>query len=254
MGTRIAMLEPMLRRSCALALPILVALAVGCAAEDEGPATQEGNITSGEAAPGLPEAVLLEVAADGMSGDCTGAVVSPHVVLTAGHCIDNFTQWTAIAPYAGGQAASSTRAIVYDYDAGTDAHPGVHDLGLVLLDAPIELEAYPTLASEDHVGRDAQFVGRVQEDGEASDTELFISPPSELKDGAAVGWPFTYMTKSYAQPGDSGGPVVLTDDLHTIVGVDSGGNGEVEISTRVHLLHDWITEQIDLHESASATP
>ena len=67
-----------------------------------------------------------------------------------------------------------------------------------------------------------------------------------------MGWPFTFATSQYTEEGDSGGPVVLASDDDHIVGVDSGGNREldIELFARVDLVSDWIAERIEASNNA----
>jgi hypothetical protein len=86
---------------------------------------------------------------------CTGTLISPTVVLTAGHC----TFGTASAEVWFTETAPSTTDVLSgDYTRGTTGEtythpdyddfatfPNTSDVGIVVLDEPVPLETYPSL-------------------------------------------------------------------------------------------------------------
>ena len=107
--------SPCLRHFAVVGLALLSLPSQGCA--DEGPTAdaQSADIVAGETAEGYPEAVLVTMRDGwGVIGHCSGTLVAPTVVMTAGHCVDGASSWMIVAPYAGGQWKRATRAQVYD--------------------------------------------------------------------------------------------------------------------------------------------
>ena len=199
------------------------------------------NIVGGTRASDHPEAVLVDMG----GAACSGSVIAPRVVLTAGHCVDGESSWSITAPYAGGQRAKSHHAEAFDWKGvGGDAvDPSKHDLGLVILDTAITLTSYPSL-QKTAIADGSQIVniGRIQ-DGSFSTTDLFISKPLTAKGASGDGFPFDYITNEVIQPGDSGGPVESAG-THTIVAVNSGAGGGTQVLARVDLVYDWIQTTI----------
>src|SRR4051812_42746757 len=63
-------------------------------------------IVNGSPASAYTEAALVN--APGFI--CSGAVIAPRIVLTAGHCVVDASTWTVVTPYAGNQSAKGSKA------------------------------------------------------------------------------------------------------------------------------------------------
>jgi Trypsin len=218
-------------------------------------------IVEGQPASTYPEAVLVAMSQHGfVTGSCSGTLVAPRVVLTAGHCVASFTAWDVQAPFAN-QSATSSTAETFDWTAsGTESvTANQHDVGLVYLDTPINLAAYPTLADAAVAdGSTIVNIGRLQ-NGVASGS-LYLSKPLAVSNAANAGYPFDYLSNRVIELGDSGGPVELVGATpHTIVAVNSGVTGGTELLARVDLLSSWIQDRIAAHggngpQQAPASP
>jgi hypothetical protein len=203
-------------------------------------------IKGGSLATDYPESVLLLMKVGGAAKSlCSGSMLAPNIVLTAGHCVHGFDSWTVTAPFANGQTSSSSNAVTYDWNSdGDNVDPNSHDVALVILDTPINLASYPTVAASELAdGSKVVNVGRIN-NGQLSNTALYRSKPLAVKSAVSAGYPFDYMADEVIEHGDSGGPVFIPGS-HTIVAVNSGGGGGTEILARVDLLHDWIVQKID---------
>lgn len=251
----------MLDRSLAIATSLSLLFFAACAPTDleseESDLTEEADerddaIIGGKAATAYPEAVLVDMANGGqVTSICSGALIAPKVVLTAGHCVHGYDGWSVKAPFAGNQQAFATGAATYDWNNdGQYVDPNQHDVGLVFLDQPIQLASYPTLATQRVAWNSkVQNIGRI-DNGKASYSKLFIGPAVAVKNGTNYGFPLSYATAETIQSGDSGGPVVVPG-THKIVAVNSGAGGGTQVLARVDLLSSWIQQQVAAHGAAT---
>ncbi|MBX3230588.1 MAG: trypsin-like serine protease [Labilithrix sp.] len=216
----------------ALLTPFALFALVGCVADASEPASDAQEIIGGQLARDYPEAVLV----DSDRGACSGTVIAPRVVLTAGHCVTSATRWTVTAPYAGGQRARSTKAWTKYTGAGV-INPRAIDVAALTLDSPIELDVYPTIATEmARPNTKVRNVGRVR-NGVVSNTALFIGREVTLERGVLYGYPNSYVADQVAENGDSGGPVYeKRPGTRKIVAVNSGGANGIEVLGRVDLV------------------
>jgi Trypsin len=233
------------------AVGAMLCMPSGCAVE----ATSSGElaedttaviepIIGGTETTAYPEAALLSMrSAAGASYACSAVLIAPSVVLTAGHCVDGMVSWSVSVSGAHGSAASATRGETFDWheNGAATVNPSHHDIGLVYLDRPIQIPAFPVLATA-AVSDKTQVVdlGRIDN---AMLTNSFYKAPVTVSDAAPIGYPFDYYGVDVIEHGDSGGPVFLPS-THTIVAVNSGAGTGVEVLARVDLLSAWIAQRI----------
>jgi V8-like Glu-specific endopeptidase len=251
-------LRMLLRLSMSMSLCALAACTV--ARGDTDAQDDDENISHPTKAPiigattatAYPEAALIDMWSSGSSYPnyiCSGAVIAPQVVLTAGHCVKGSVKWKVTTPFAGKQTVTTTSSATYDWDgsSGESVNPNQHDVGLIFLSTPITLSAYPTVASTSQLGKNIRNIGRIQ-DGTASSTALFYGASVKTLDGANVGYKYDYYTNDIIQPGDSGGPdVVDGSSPHLIAAVNSGAGGSTQVLARVDLVYSWIDAQVKAH-------
>jgi Trypsin len=211
---------------------LLCAAPSGCADEGESapPSSSSDDIVGATTSAGFPEVVLVDMdLAAGGQAICSGTVVAPRVVLTAGHCVEGVARWRVTAPNAGGQTASSSRGIT-DYVSIVVGKPNFDaiDVGLLVLDSPISLPFYPTLASSPVPdGTKVKVFGR-KFDGNTSSRQVSSSPlPLAVENTAPGGIPFDYgvefpggFSLGLIEGGDSGGGGFV-DGTHHLVSVNS---------------------------------
>src|SRR4051812_42649143 len=179
----------LLGRAIALAVCVgATACSAGTGSGLEATGAREDAIIGGTPATTYPEAALVSLNSYGqLSGYCSGSVIAPKVVLSAGHCVYQVDSWDITAPYGGG-SASATSGATYDWaDESGSVNPDMHDVGLIFLDTPIVLDSYPTLASSPlSDGTNIVNIGRIQ-DGQLSESDLFVSSPLPVYEGASQG-------------------------------------------------------------------
>ncbi|HVY46456.1 MAG TPA: trypsin-like serine protease, partial [Minicystis sp.] len=236
----------------ALAAPMFAA---GCAAPPGDPepvANGSEPIVNGTSASAYPEAVLVDLYQGGqLYGYCSGSLIAPQVVLTAGHCVYQFNSWHIKAPYVS-QTATASSGATYDWTAtGESVDPNMHDIGLIFLNTPITLNAYPDIPSSPvSSGSQVVNIGRIR-NGQVSMSGLYVSTPITVHSGSQYGYPYDYEAQDVIESGDSGGPDEIPG-THTIVSVNSGG-GQDEVLARTDLLYDWIEQQIQAHGGSGSS-
>ncbi|MBM4377277.1 MAG: trypsin-like serine protease [Deltaproteobacteria bacterium] len=252
-------LRPLLATLALLALPSACALRVtddsSYLEEDRGALPPSAPIINGTPATAYPEAVLVNGwRSDGSGWSCSGSMIAPRVVLTAGHCIVGIASAEVVAPNAGKQKAYAESFLTYDWTTTSKyIVADQHDVALIVTSTPIVLGSYPILASKPvSQGTKAINVGRVR-NGNVSSSQLYVGAPISLNYGGAWGYPYAYASAEIIQSGDSGGPDFLVGaPVHTIVAVNSGGGGGFQLLARVDLVYDWI--QARLAEVAVPAP
>jgi hypothetical protein len=239
--------------------------------EGEPVGASSASIINGTTASAYPEAALVDMSQSGslLGGYCSGSLIAPQVVLTAGHCVKGEMSsmgtllpdtWKITLPYNGNQKFTSTSAATYDWavsDGTVD--PTQHDIGLIFLSsaATVTPAQCPSLATAP-IGAGMQVVniGRIQ-DGNLSKSDLFVGAAVNVSDSTQ--YMYDYESQDIIEQGDSGGPDEVPGTTpHLIVAVNSGagstGATSTQVLARIDLLNAWIEQQIMAHGGPCAAP
>lgn len=236
----------------------------GCADGLESPgAMATMPIIGGNADPGSPAVVMLSTA----SATCSGTLIGPHTVLTAGHCVadsiaaddhtgvvefgsgggDGFTDWRVTAQFALHRYYSSALS---------------HDLALVRLSEPaptgidpvgVNLEPLP----DSFVGTTVRVVGFGVTDAETQ-TGLGTKRTITVEVAAMGSHHLEYGSPGHnICNGDSGGPTLLNDfpNGEIVVAVSSwvwARCDDASVVTRTDAEADWLIEVFDAFDGPCA--
>lgn len=172
---------------------------------------------------GIGYAVKIDQAmSDGKRLICSGAFISPHVILTAAHCTRNYDYGATITPttdtvirYGAGFATS--QKIAGDEKVGW-RELGSTDIGLYRVPQAVSLPVIPKLyrscATANLVGGRVVVYGRMNNGNQAPTAEYYKSPERTVRAVAnGVGANGNYLQiDPTTDAGDSGGPWVYGQD------------------------------------------
>jgi hypothetical protein len=275
---------------CGIAIP-------ASAAASRGPAPAHASVIGGHAASiaELPSLAFIQAVEPGIGVfACTGTVVAPKVVLTAGHCVEDVESGaiTAASGYAvatGIANLSGVKRTDVSQVAQAVVYPGFEptklrgDAGLLVLTAPVTAPALPLASAADSgllaAGTPISISGWGLTDPKAKEA------PDQLQTGSSVIQSSEYCSRqtvkyypfySPAQQlcaidtpshmvsgcfGDSGGPAMALhpDGSPVEVGiVSTGGPGcnrsLPNVFTRVDQISPWVASWIDAVEHGGPVP
>ncbi len=247
------------RPTCRVSMGLLLAAFIGCGpgedAAERRPGVTTQPIMNGTFDPGDPATVLI----GGGGGWSTGALVSPRVILTCGHCVDPQGEPRSFVYFGSSYLDGGTIVMVErsyphpQYVSG--AYPNI-DLGIVVLKTAVPPEVKPlgiqtTALDGGVVGDPLRIVG-------FGATSPAMAEFSKMQ----VTVPITGIDENYLLvgpaicAGDSGGPGLLDAgqgreviagvvSWHTVNGAGCGGSGGL---ARVDTQARWIQAQIDAAE------
>jgi hypothetical protein len=172
-----------------------------------------------------PEVVyVLMKATDDWTWFCTGTLVSARVVVTAAHCLSEaqFVSWEVFAPTLAAKPRVKAKSVhMFDADYKDVTHP---DLGIVVLDAGIELARYAELTdvtARVDGGEDATASAIVRT-AEQPEAPLRKTSPMKLTSTVRYGYLHGFGVPLFSHGGDSGAGLFLVSNgqmTHLLVAV-----------------------------------
>jgi hypothetical protein len=203
----------------------VASVACGQVAPEEGvtPVAQEIQGGTLMGADGIGFAVKIDqTMSDGKRLICSGAFITPHVVLTAAHCTRNYDYGSVITPTTDtviryGASFADSQKIAGDEKVGW-RELGSTDIGLFRVAQDVTLPAIPKLYRScdtvNMVGQRVIAYGRMKDGNQAPTPEYYMSPERTVRAVAnGVGANGNYLQiDPTTDPGDSGGPWVYGGD------------------------------------------
>lgn len=174
-------------------------------------------------------------------GSCSGTLLSAGVVVTSGHCV--IASGGAVVTTGDGQTAFGLQFwSTWENFQSSWSHPLHSDIAVILLDRPLFVSAYPSLASS--LAEDGQSLSRIRRvDSTSVQPGNFEQVTAPVHLGTAVGFPLAYTMDSAGFEGgtDTGGALIdpSTNTLYGVVSSRGLTSGEVYIS-RIEYLSGWV--------------
>jgi hypothetical protein len=205
---------------------ILLALsAEGCGS----PAAPDVDTTSQAITSGAPDstdssAVFIVAKAGGVTGGCSGVVVSPHVVLTAGHCsISDVTYSIFLGsnyndPAAHALGDNYVNVTEHHAHPKYDASSNLNDIGVLITDAPLPRPSAVlnrTRLAYGDVGRPIRIVGFGQTSGGSKTMGQRMEGQTTIADLDATTLTVTGLPNICLY--DSGGPTFMSQNGQDVV-------------------------------------
>jgi secreted trypsin-like serine protease len=288
----------MIRRTGALLLLLISAASLAAVpAASAAPEQADTSIVKGPPAPIESLPWLAKIGYRdllGETGECTGTVVAPRVVLTAGHCVHNllrgginraagYAVLTGIADVSTATRADVSRVSRVLMFPGYDPRTVRRDAGLLILSAPVSAPSLPLAGPADAAllapGTPLTVAGWGTTEGEAPVASPVLrwgevavqGTPTCRKGAEPSGIKFFAATEfcTKAPPrfqlitchGDSGGPAIArrADGSLVQVGIISKGHALCkpklpDYLTRVDAVSAWVGEWIAAVEGGGPPP
>lgn len=205
----------------------------GCASSDaEATGRSRSEIVSGTPVGASYFVKVNQSMSNGARLICSGAFLTPHVVLTAAHCTRNYDYGDAITPTTAtqiryGEGFGQSQNIAGDENVGWK-ELGSTDIGLYRVPEAVAL-AFPRVFRScntlDLVGKSVVVSGRMVGDNRDGAADQFFSSPkvtiTRVQNGVGANGNYLVLGASASHGGDSGGPWVLDNQ---VVGATHTGN------------------------------
>lgn len=194
------------------------------------------------------------IVGDSSGGFCSGTLIAPQYVLTAGHCAEGVANTAGRFRLGATNYATSQVILHPQYNGDLIGEDTANDIAIFKLNQPVSgVTPSPISRSVPQVGQLLTLVGfgaggtgNSGHDGGFGTKRVGTTPIDQVT-SKLIHWRFDNNDESNTAPGDSGGPAfVQVGGVYQVAGVTSGGDldsagiGDHSFDTRVDAYKTWI--------------